>query len=68
MIPRVLLLLPTTTYKVRSFMDAAFELGVQVAVGSEKGRALEKHTPGKTLTTDAKLSRYANRHRPETLI
>jgi biotin carboxylase len=52
MAKRVLLLLPTTTYKVRSFMDAAFELGVQVAVGSEKGRALEKHTPGKTLTVN----------------
>ncbi len=33
-------------------MDAAFALGVELSVGSEKARALERHTPGKTLTVD----------------
>ena len=33
-------------------MEAAFVLGIQVVVGSEKERALEKQTSGKTLTVN----------------
>ncbi len=50
--PRVLLLVPTTTYKVAAFMDAAFALGVQVVVGSEKERVLGEQASGKTLTVN----------------
>lgn len=50
--PRVLLLVPTTTYKVAAFMDAAFALGIQVVIGSEKERALEEQSSGKTLTVN----------------
>ncbi len=38
--PRVLLLLPTTTYRAADFIDAASALGVEVVVGSEQRQAL----------------------------
>jgi len=38
---RVLLLLPTSTYRTRDFLDAAERLGVEVVVGSEETSALE---------------------------
>jgi biotin carboxylase len=48
--PRVLLLLPTTTYKARDFLDAAAELGVEAVVGCEERQALDDIAPGRTLT------------------
>src|SRR5882672_5989723 len=48
--PRVLLLLPTTTYKARDFLDAAAELGVEAVVGSDQPQVLESIAPGRTLT------------------
>jgi biotin carboxylase len=38
--PRVLLLLPTATYRAADFTDAARALGVEVVVGSEQRQAL----------------------------
>ncbi|HEV2362490.1 MAG TPA: ATP-grasp domain-containing protein [Acidimicrobiales bacterium] len=38
--PRVLLLLPTATYKATDFLEAADRLGVEVVVGSERQQAL----------------------------
>ncbi|MFI5047602.1 MAG: ATP-grasp domain-containing protein [Acidimicrobiia bacterium] len=38
--PRVLLLLPTSTYRAPDFMDAAQRLGVEVVVGSEAEQAM----------------------------
>ena len=38
--PRVLLLLPTATYRAADFTDAARTLGVEVVVGSEQRQAL----------------------------
>jgi biotin carboxylase len=47
--PRVLLLLPTTTYKAADFLAAAERLGVEAVVGSEQRQALEEVAPGRTL-------------------
>ena len=52
MTPRVLLLIPTTSYKTRDFMDAAAALGLEVVVGTDRRQALEAELPGHTLTFD----------------
>ena len=49
---RVLLLLPTTTYRARDFLDAARRMGVEVVVGTDGHQALENEAPGGTLTLD----------------
>ncbi len=49
---RVLLLLPTTTYRAHDFLEAARRLGVEVTVGSDRRQALESLAPGKTLALD----------------
>ncbi|HYV85915.1 MAG TPA: ATP-grasp domain-containing protein [Patescibacteria group bacterium] len=59
--PRVLLLLPTTTYKARDFLEAAAELGVEAVVGSDQPQVLESIAPGRTLTLplqDARASAH----------
>jgi hypothetical protein len=43
--PRVLLLLPTTTYRTQSFVEAAQRLGVDVTIGSEKPSTLTNLNP-----------------------
>ena len=43
--PRILLLLPTTTYRSADFLEAAAKLGVEVAVASEEANALEAVNP-----------------------
>ena len=50
--PRVLLLLPTTTYKTPDFLAAAAKLGVDVTVASEEPSAVEGLNPGGLLTLD----------------
>ena len=40
--PRVLLLLPTATYRARDFMDAARALGAEVVVASERRQAMSR--------------------------
>jgi biotin carboxylase len=50
--PRLLLLLPTRTYRSHDFMDAAGRLGVYVTVGSDRKQALADLTPGRTLALD----------------
>ena len=47
---RLLLLVPTTSYRVGDFLDAAHGLGVDVAVGSDQPQVLESH--GRTVTVD----------------
>ena len=49
---RVLLLIPTTSYKARDFLAAAERIRVQVVVGSNRRQALEDVAPGNTLTLD----------------
>jgi len=49
---RVLLLIPTTSYRTSDFMDAAERLGVDVVVGTDRRQALEPTLPGHTVTLD----------------
>lgn len=50
--PRLLLLMTTTTYRAHDFLDAARRLGLDVVVGSDRPQALAELTPGKTLALD----------------
>lgn len=50
--PRVLLLLPTTTYRTKAFIDAALKLGADVTAASEKPSTLESRSPSTMLTLD----------------
>ncbi|MEP6471132.1 MAG: ATP-grasp domain-containing protein, partial [Acidobacteriota bacterium] len=50
--PRVLLLLPTTTYRSHDFLEAARRLNVDVTVASEEPSAVEGLNPGGLLTMD----------------
>ena len=50
--PRLMLLLPTRTYRAHDFMEAAERLGVDVVVGSERKQALSDLVPGRTLALD----------------
>jgi len=51
-VPRVLLILPTTTYRTPDFLEAARRLGVDVTVASEKPSTLEGLNPEGLLTLD----------------
>ncbi len=49
---RLLLLIPTTSYRVGDFLEAARRLDVEVAVGSNRRQVLEKYARGGTVTLD----------------
>lgn len=51
-VERVLLLLPTSTYRTRDFLVAADSLGVEVVVGSEETSTLQSFQPDRLLTLD----------------
>jgi biotin carboxylase len=51
-VERVLLLLPTTSYRTQAFLDAAGRLGVEVLCASEQPSTLEALVPGGLLTLD----------------
>ncbi len=61
--PRVLLLLPTSTYRTEDFVAAAMRLGVDVTIASEEPSTLERLNPAGLLTLDfsdpAKSARQA---------
>jgi biotin carboxylase len=69
-VARVLLLLPTTTYKASDFLAAAERLGLDVTVASEEASALEGLNPPGLLTLDfrdprgcaAKAAVFAKEH------
>jgi biotin carboxylase len=48
--PRVLLLLPTTTYRTKAYLEAALKLGVEVVAASEISSSLENRNPENLLT------------------
>ena len=50
--PRLLLLMTTTTYRAHDFLEAARRLGIEAVVGSDREQALADLTPGKTLALD----------------
>jgi biotin carboxylase len=49
---RVLLLLPTTTYRTQAFVDAARALGVDLVCASERPSTLEAAAPDSLMTLD----------------
>ena len=49
---RALLLLPTSSYRTRDFLEAAESLGVELVVGSEEPSTLESFHPDRLLTLD----------------
>jgi biotin carboxylase len=55
--PRLLLLLPTATYRTEAFLNAAGKLGIELTVASEKSNVLENQQPHGLLTL--------NFHEPE---
>ncbi len=50
--PRVLLLIPSASYRAADFLDAAARIGVEVVVGSDGQQALEALHPGCALRVD----------------
>ena len=50
--PRLLLLLPTTTYRTAAFVDAARRIGADLTVASEQPSTLEAANPAGLLTLD----------------
>jgi biotin carboxylase len=48
--PRLLLLLPTTTYRTTAFVEAARQLGVELTVASEQPSTLEAANPAALVT------------------
>ncbi len=54
---RILLLLPTRTYRAGAFLKAARQLGIEVVVGSNQAQTLSRYLPAKSLTL--------NFHKPE---
>jgi biotin carboxylase len=58
---RLLLLLPTTTYRVQAFLDAARALDVEIVCASERPNVFEEKAPDNLITVDfADLSRAAD--------
>ncbi len=49
---RVLLLVPTTTYRIGDFLEAAQRLGIEVAVGSNHQHVLQEFSDGRTIDMD----------------
>jgi biotin carboxylase len=52
--PRLLLLLPTTTYRTTAFVEAARRIGAELTVASEQPSTLETANPAGLLTLDLK--------------
>ena len=50
--PRILLLIPSTSYRVSDFIIAAHRLSVQVTVGSNERQVLESFNEGGSVTID----------------
>src|SRR6266545_7851314 len=69
-VTRILLLLPTRTYRTSDFLAAAGRLGVDVVVGAERRNALESLSEGGTLRVDLRdrargvhaIEEYARHH------
>ncbi len=50
--PRLLLLLPTTTYRTKAFIDAALRAGTDIVAASERPSTLAAKNPSELLTLD----------------
>ncbi|HEY6378224.1 MAG TPA: ATP-grasp domain-containing protein [Candidatus Dormibacteraeota bacterium] len=68
--PRLLLVLPTRTYRAQAFLDAATRAGIEVAVASDEPGTLAALTPGRELVVDLgspaeagpRAARFAEEH------
>src|SRR5512140_114247 len=56
---RIMLLLPTTTYRAHDFIEAGRRLDIETVVGSDQRQALEEATSGTTVTLDFNDARIA---------
>jgi biotin carboxylase len=73
---RVLLLLPTTTYRTKAFLDAARRLGVEIVAASELSSAFESQNPEGLITLDfldparaaRQAARYAREHKIDAVV
>lgn len=50
--PRLLLLLPTTTYRTKAFIDAALRVGAEIVAASERPGTLADKNPSGMITLD----------------
>src|SRR3989442_14305020 len=50
--PRVMLLLPTTTFRAHDFIQAGARLGAETVVGSDQKQALQDLQPTRGVTLD----------------
>jgi len=74
--PRVLLLIPTRSYRAPDFMDAAARLGVEVVVGSDARSPLEGLGGGRTVGLDfahpdtgaSEIEAFAQRYPLDTIV
>jgi biotin carboxylase len=73
---RLLLLIPTTTYRTEAFVRAAAKLDVELVVASERPNVLEAALPDNLLTLDfgdpgksaRAVAQFARRHRVDAVI
>lgn len=74
--PRVLLLLPTTTYRTKAFIEAALKIGVDIVAATEQPSTLVAQNPEGLLTLDffdperaaRRTSDYAAQHKVDAVI
>ena len=72
---RVLLLIPSASYRAHDFVEAAARLGLEVAVASDVGQPLNAY-PDRSLTADfsdttagaAAIARYADSHPVDAIV
>ena len=73
---RLLLLIPTTTYRTEAFVHAAAKLDVELVVASERPSVLEAARPDNLLTLDFEdlaksagtVAEFARRHRVDAVV
>ena len=73
---RLLLLIPTTTYRTEDFVQAATKLDVEMVVASERPNVLESALPDNLLTLDfgdpgkaaRTVAEFARRHRIDAVV
>ncbi|HEY7602251.1 MAG TPA: ATP-grasp domain-containing protein [Methylomirabilota bacterium] len=73
---RLLLLIPTTTYRTEAFVQAAAKLDVEMVVASERPSVLEAARPDNLLTLDFEdpgksaraVAEFARRHRVDAVV
>ena len=74
--PRVMLLIPSTSYRAPDFMQAAERLGIEVVVGSDKRHPLEAMHQGRQVALDfvdvdagtAQVEAFAGRFPLDTIV